>query len=204
MIPSVLRGRAMHHSVAFNPNRNEYLVAFDWDMNYDGVSDHLYAARLDQAGKIVDKKVLNVSANIPGWVSGKSSFIRRSEFLVLTQEGGGGAIAPPVSRNNYYIVRGIVTNSDRTLTVGYFIISQVNKAGQPPHSIHQVMNTLFSSISDQPNIFRRDTLFLLKESWLHKAKEPHHHLLLPRLMVQMSKNQNSSTTLKLVSILICI
>ncbi|XP_031563420.1 uncharacterized protein LOC116298966 isoform X2 [Actinia tenebrosa] len=89
MIPSVLRGRAMHHSVAFNPNRNEYLVAFDWDMNHDGTSDHLYAARLDQAGKIVDKKVLNFSASIPGWVSGEQGWPAvafnpsSNEYLVL-------------------------------------------------------------------------------------------------------------------------
>ena len=71
MIPSILRGQTLHHSVAYNPVRNEYLVAFDWDINYDKIPDHVYALRLDTRGNLVDKAVLNFTATLSGWAGGK-------------------------------------------------------------------------------------------------------------------------------------
>lgn len=65
----------MHHSVIFNQKRNEYFVTFDWDANYDGTADHVYALRLNQAARIVDKSVLNITANLPGWIGGKDSLL---------------------------------------------------------------------------------------------------------------------------------
>ena len=70
MIPAMLRGRVLHHSVVFNDKRNEYFVAYDWDANYDGIADHVYALRLNQAARIVDKTVLNITASLPGWIGG--------------------------------------------------------------------------------------------------------------------------------------
>lgn len=57
-------GKVLHHSTAWNSIRNEYLVAFDFDVDNDNLPDHLFALRFDTRGGIVDKKMLNFTANI--------------------------------------------------------------------------------------------------------------------------------------------
>ena len=59
-----LLGKVLHHDTAYNPSRNEYLVTFDLDVNNDALPDHLYALRFDTLGEIVDRRVLNYTANI--------------------------------------------------------------------------------------------------------------------------------------------
>mgnify|MGYP001795035977 CR=1 FL=1 len=70
LIPNILRGKALHHSVTYNPTLDHYLVAFDWDQNNDGSPDHLYAIRVDYQGNLVGKRFLNFTAFIPGWIGG--------------------------------------------------------------------------------------------------------------------------------------
>ena len=57
-------GKTLHHSTAYNPRRNEYLVTFDLDVDDDWLPDHVFAMRLNTLGGIVDKKMLNYTANI--------------------------------------------------------------------------------------------------------------------------------------------
>ncbi|XP_048579152.1 uncharacterized protein LOC116604854 [Nematostella vectensis] len=89
MMPSLLQGRVLHHSMAYNPNRNEYFVAFDLDINGDNRPDRLYGVRLNPSGVIMDKTILNFTANIPGWVGGEQGWPsavfnpRHNEFFVL-------------------------------------------------------------------------------------------------------------------------
>ena len=66
IVPGFLsdRGKTLHHSTAYNPRRNEYLVTFDLDVDNDWLPDHVYAMRLNTLGGIVDKKMLNYTANI--------------------------------------------------------------------------------------------------------------------------------------------
>ena len=71
LIPNILRGKALHHSVTYNPTLDHYLVAFDWDQNNDGRTDHLYAMRLDYQGNLVGN-ILNFTATIRGWIAGMS------------------------------------------------------------------------------------------------------------------------------------
>ena len=58
------KGKVLHHSTAWNSNRNEYLVAFDFDVDNDDLPDQLYALRFDTSGGIVDKRMLNFTVNI--------------------------------------------------------------------------------------------------------------------------------------------
>ena len=57
-------GKVLHHSTAYNPRRNEYLVTFDFDVDRDNLPDQLFALRANTAGNIVDQKLLNYTANI--------------------------------------------------------------------------------------------------------------------------------------------
>ena len=59
-------GKVLHHSAAFNPRRNEYLVAFDFDVDKDNVPDQLYAGRVDSSGQVVPDRVLNFTSDING------------------------------------------------------------------------------------------------------------------------------------------
>lgn len=54
-------GKVLHHSTAWNSERNEYLVVFDFDVDKDDLPDQLYAARADTSGRLVDK-VLSVTS----------------------------------------------------------------------------------------------------------------------------------------------
>ena len=56
----------LHHSTTWNPKRNEYLVAFDFDVDRDNLPDQLFALRVDTNARIVDKKMLNFTANLNG------------------------------------------------------------------------------------------------------------------------------------------
>lgn len=66
IVPGFLsrQGKVLHHSTAWNSKRNEYLVAFDLDVDNDNLPDQLFALRLDTLGGIVDKRMLNFTANI--------------------------------------------------------------------------------------------------------------------------------------------
>ena len=66
IVPGFLsrQGKVLHHSAALNSRRNEYLVAFDFDVDNDNLPDQLFALRLDTRGGIVDKRMLNFTANI--------------------------------------------------------------------------------------------------------------------------------------------
>ena len=70
LIPNILRGKALHHSVTYNPTLDHYLVAFDWDQNNDGSPDHVYAMRLGYRGRVVGNNILNFTATISGWMGG--------------------------------------------------------------------------------------------------------------------------------------
>ena len=59
-----LQGKVLHHSAAYNPRRNQYLVTWDFDVDSDNLPDQLYALRVDTEGNIVDKRILNYTANI--------------------------------------------------------------------------------------------------------------------------------------------
>ena len=72
-LKGILRGKALRHSLVHNPDRNEYLIAFDWDINNDGVPEHLYAFREDVHGNVVDRKILNFTGSITGWTGGAYS-----------------------------------------------------------------------------------------------------------------------------------
>ena len=66
LVPGFLSrvGKVLHHSTAWNPKRNEYLVAFDLDVDRDNLPDQLFALRVDTSGNIVDKRMLNFTANL--------------------------------------------------------------------------------------------------------------------------------------------
>ena len=68
LVPGFLsqRGKVLHHSTAWNPKRNEYLVAFDFDVDGDNLPDQLFALRVDTNARIVDKRMLNFTANLNG------------------------------------------------------------------------------------------------------------------------------------------
>lgn len=59
-------GKVLHHDTVYNPSRNEYLVTYDFDVDNDNLPDQLYALRFDVFGNVVDRKMLNFTANIGG------------------------------------------------------------------------------------------------------------------------------------------
>lgn len=68
VVPGFLHslGEVLHHDTAYNPSRNEYLITFDFDVDNDSQPDQLYALRFDVSGNVVDRKILNFTANIGG------------------------------------------------------------------------------------------------------------------------------------------
>ena len=61
--PKILKGDILHHSLALNKFRNEYLVAFDLDVNKDGRPDQVYAVRINGLGQLVES-VLNATVEM--------------------------------------------------------------------------------------------------------------------------------------------
>ena len=53
--------KVLHHSTAWNPRRNEYLVAFDFDVDDDDVPDQVAALRVDSQGKLVNRAIVNLT-----------------------------------------------------------------------------------------------------------------------------------------------
>ena len=72
IVPTFLsrQGKVLHHSSAWNSNRNEYLVAFDLDVDNDDLPDQLFAVRLDTLGGTVDKRMLNFTTTIDNKAAG--------------------------------------------------------------------------------------------------------------------------------------
>ena len=68
VVPGFLHslGEVLHHDTVYNPSRNEYLITFDFDVDNDSQPDQLYALRFDVSGNVVDRKILNFTANIGG------------------------------------------------------------------------------------------------------------------------------------------
>ena len=64
IIPNILKGDVLHHSLALNKFRDEYMVAFDLDVNKDGRPDQVYAIRINTLGQIVDRRILNATVGI--------------------------------------------------------------------------------------------------------------------------------------------
>ena len=66
LVPGFLSrlGKVLHHSTAYNPTRNEYLVTYDFDVDNDNLPDQLYALRVNTVGYIMDRKILNYTANL--------------------------------------------------------------------------------------------------------------------------------------------
>lgn len=96
LVPGFLsqRGKVLHHSTAWNPKRNEYLVAFDFDVDGDNLPDQLFALRVDTNARIVDKRMLNFTANLngkaanQGWPSVAYND-RADEFMIVFQFRSG-------------------------------------------------------------------------------------------------------------------
>ncbi len=63
---NAIKGRTMHHTAIFNPDRNEYFVAWDLDSNFDGQPDRIFCLRLTPDGAIVGRSILEVTVNIRG------------------------------------------------------------------------------------------------------------------------------------------
>ena len=80
LTPNGIRGKTMHHSAIYNPDRNEYFVAWDVDTNIDGKPDRLYGLRLSPNGAIVGRNVLDMTVNVR---SGKYDIQRVSKFCAL-------------------------------------------------------------------------------------------------------------------------
>ena len=57
-------GKVLHHSTAWNPKRNEYLVAFDFDLDNDNLPDQLFALRVNTSGSMMDNKLLNFTTDV--------------------------------------------------------------------------------------------------------------------------------------------
>ena len=66
IVPDFLstQGKVLHHSTAWNSNRNEYLVAFDFDVDNDDLPDQLFALRFDTLGRIVNRTMLNFTTHM--------------------------------------------------------------------------------------------------------------------------------------------
>ena len=71
---SAIKGNTLHHSAIFNADRNEYFIAWDVDINFDGKPDKIYAMRLSPNGVVVGRQILDSSANIRG---------KRSFYIIL-------------------------------------------------------------------------------------------------------------------------
>ncbi|XP_022788297.1 uncharacterized protein LOC111328184 [Stylophora pistillata] len=96
LVPGFLSrlGKVLHHSTAWNPKRNEYLVAFDFDVDGDNLPDQLFALRADTNSRIVDKRVLNFTANLnkkaanQGWPSVAYND-KADEYMIIFQFRAG-------------------------------------------------------------------------------------------------------------------
>ena len=55
------KGRTLHHSAIYNPDRNEYFIVYDVDTNIDGQPDRIYALRMTPSGAIVRRQILDVT-----------------------------------------------------------------------------------------------------------------------------------------------
>ncbi|XP_078373114.1 uncharacterized protein LOC144656754 isoform X1 [Oculina patagonica] len=86
--------RVLHHSTAWNPRRNEYLVAFDFDVDDDGVPDQVAALRMDNQGKLVNRAIVNLTipttnnAGNQGWPSVAYNQ-PADEFMIIFQFRSG-------------------------------------------------------------------------------------------------------------------
>ena len=59
IVPNVIKGNVLYHSVAYNNFRNEYFVIFDVDQNNDNTPDRVYGYRVNGLGQIVDRRMID-------------------------------------------------------------------------------------------------------------------------------------------------
>jgi len=83
-----VRGRTLHHSAIYNPDRNEYFVVYDVDTNNDGQPDRVYALRMTPNGAIVRQQILDVTVTgtpgSQGWPSVAYNPVT-NEYLIAVQ-----------------------------------------------------------------------------------------------------------------------
>ncbi|XP_020600643.1 uncharacterized protein LOC110039834 [Orbicella faveolata] len=135
IVPGFLsrQGKVLHHSTAWNSNRNEYLVAFDFDVDNDNLPDQLFALRLDTFGGIVDKKMLNFTANInkkagnQGWPSVAYN-IKSDEYMIAFQFRSG---VREYFNNKYIIISQRVMSSQTERAAGPSLLVKGTGKGGP-------------------------------------------------------------------------
>lgn len=59
IMPNVIKGNVLYHSVAYNNFRNEYFVVFDVDQNNDNKADRVYGYRVNSRGVILNRQVID-------------------------------------------------------------------------------------------------------------------------------------------------
>ena len=59
IMPNIIRGNVLYHSVAYNKFRNEYFVVFDVDQNSDNKADRVYGLRVNSQGLILDRQIID-------------------------------------------------------------------------------------------------------------------------------------------------
>ena len=63
---NAIKSNTLHHTAVYNPDRNEYFIAYDVDVNYDGKPDRLFGLRLNTNGMILDGNIIDFTLNGPG------------------------------------------------------------------------------------------------------------------------------------------
>ena len=66
LTPNAVKGNTLHQTAVYNPDRNEYFIAYDVDVNYDGKPDRLYGLRLNPNGMLLGGNILDFTVNVPG------------------------------------------------------------------------------------------------------------------------------------------
>lgn len=128
-----LRGKVLHHSAAYNPSRNQYLVTWDFDVDSDNLPDHLYALRVDTGGNIVDKRILNYTANIggkagnQGWPSVAYNE-QIDEYMIAFQFRAGTG---RYFSNKYIIISQRVQSARTERSAGPSLLVKANGQGGP-------------------------------------------------------------------------
>ena len=59
IVPNIVQGNVLYHSVAYNNFRNEYFVIFDVDQNNDNTPDRVYGLRVNGQGQILNRQLID-------------------------------------------------------------------------------------------------------------------------------------------------
>lgn len=139
VVPDFLHslGEVLHHDTAYNPSRNEYLITFDFDVDNDSQPDQLYALRFDVSGNVVDRKILNFTANIggkagnQGWPSVAYN-IKKGEYFIAFQFRSGVA---QYFSNKFIIISQRVRSAQTERAAGPSLLLKANERGKPTNWI---------------------------------------------------------------------